>query len=107
MTRAKKSYHLELTKEQQALVLQKTGMEAKELEVTADEVKTRAEPKGVGDHGDRYSDIELARNAGVKSAFVLSGYGRGEWEYQRGNWTEQPDLVAEDLLEAVRLIVAE
>src|SRR5262249_3361162 len=25
--------------------------------------------------GDRYSDIELARNAGVRSAFVLSGYG--------------------------------
>jgi len=49
MTRAKKSYHLELTKEQQALVLQKTGMEAKELEVTADELKTPAEPKGVGD----------------------------------------------------------
>src|SRR5437762_8952733 len=24
--------------------------------------------------GDRYSDIELARNAGVRSAFVLSGY---------------------------------
>jgi D-glycero-D-manno-heptose 1,7-bisphosphate phosphatase len=51
--------------------------------------------------GDRYSDIELARNAGVHSAFVLSGYGRGEWEYQRAGWTHQPDLVAEDLLEAV------
>ena len=36
---------------------------------------------------DRYSDIELARNAGLNSAFVLSGYGRGEWEYQR-NWLE-------------------
>ena len=32
--------------------------------------------------GDRYSDVELARNAGLRSAFVLSGYGRGEWEYQ-------------------------
>jgi phosphoribosyl-ATP pyrophosphohydrolase len=49
MTRAKKSYRLELTKEQQALVLQKTGMEAKELELTADELKTRAEPKGEGE----------------------------------------------------------
>ena len=29
--------------------------------------------------GDRYSDIELARNAHVQAAFVLSGYGRGEW----------------------------
>lgn len=51
--------------------------------------------------GDRYSDIELARNAGVKSAFVLSGYGRGEWEHQRASWTHQPDLVAENLLEVV------
>jgi D-glycero-D-manno-heptose 1,7-bisphosphate phosphatase len=57
--------------------------------------------------GDRYSDVELARNAGVKSMFVLSGYGRGEWEHQRSSWTEQPDLVAENLLEAVRVIVAE
>jgi D-glycero-D-manno-heptose 1,7-bisphosphate phosphatase len=56
--------------------------------------------------GDRYSDIELARNAGVQSAFVLSGYGRGEWEHQRAAWKEQPDLVAENLLEAVRMIVS-
>ena len=54
--------------------------------------------------GDRYSDIELAANAGVKSVLVLSGYGRGEWEHQRDNWAMQPDLVAEDLLEAVSLI---
>ncbi len=57
--------------------------------------------------GDRYSDVELARNAGVKSMLVLSGYGRGEWEHQRTSWTTQPDLVAEDLLAAVRLIVSQ
>ena len=55
--------------------------------------------------GDRHSDVELAHNAGVRSGFVLSGYGRGEWEYQRANWKHQPDLVAEDLLEAVKKIV--
>ena len=55
--------------------------------------------------GDRYSDIELARNAEVHSAFVLSGYGRGEWEYQRATWKHEPELVAEDLLEAVKRIV--
>jgi D-glycero-D-manno-heptose 1,7-bisphosphate phosphatase len=54
--------------------------------------------------GDRYSDIELAANAGVKSGLVLSGYGRGEWEHHRDNWTMRPDLVAENLLEAVSLI---
>jgi D-glycero-D-manno-heptose 1,7-bisphosphate phosphatase len=55
--------------------------------------------------GDRYSDIELARNAGIRSAFVLSGYGRGEWEHQRDFWQYQPDLVSENLLEAVDAIV--
>ena len=55
--------------------------------------------------GDRYGDIELARNARLHSAFVLSGYGRGEWEYQRGSWQIEPELVAEDLLEAVKKIV--
>jgi D-glycero-D-manno-heptose 1,7-bisphosphate phosphatase len=55
--------------------------------------------------GDRYSDVELARNAGLHSAFVLSGYGRGEWEYQRVSWKQQPDLVSENLLEAVKMIV--
>ncbi|HEV2883074.1 MAG TPA: HAD family hydrolase [Pyrinomonadaceae bacterium] len=54
--------------------------------------------------GDRYSDTELARNAGTRAALVLSGYGRGEWEYQRAAWRHQPDLVAENLLEAVRTI---
>ena len=55
--------------------------------------------------GDRYSDIELAHNAGIRSAFVLSGYGRGEWEYQRSSWRLQPDLVSENLLGAVDSIV--
>ncbi len=55
--------------------------------------------------GDRYSDIEMARNADVHSAFVLSSYGRGEWEYQREQWKHEPDIFAEDLLEAVRSII--
>jgi hypothetical protein len=49
MKKAKKSYRLELTKEQQALVLRNTGMEAKELEVTAEELKTKTESKRAGD----------------------------------------------------------
>lgn len=55
--------------------------------------------------GDRYGDIELARNAGLRSAFVLSGYGRGELENQRSLWKHQPDLIAENLLEAVESIM--
>ena len=48
MTRAKKSFRLELTKEQQALVLQKTGTEAKELELSVDELERTTDPKQVG-----------------------------------------------------------
>ena len=55
--------------------------------------------------GDRYGDVELARNAGTRSAFVLTGYGRGELEHQSGAWAHRPDLVAENLLEAVREII--
>lgn len=55
--------------------------------------------------GDRHSDILLAHNAGLRSAFVMTGYGRGEWEYQRQAWKHQPDMVAENLLEAVKKIV--
>jgi len=55
--------------------------------------------------GDRYSDIELARNAHTRAALVLSGYGRGEWEYQRSAWHHEPDMVADDLLDAVKKIV--
>ena len=56
--------------------------------------------------GDRYSDVELARNAGLQSAFVLSGYGLGELEYQRASWKQQPDIICETLLDAVKKIVA-
>ncbi|HEX8354097.1 MAG TPA: HAD family hydrolase [Pyrinomonadaceae bacterium] len=57
--------------------------------------------------GDRHSDTELARNAGVRSAFVLTGYGRGELEHQGHSWRHRPDLVAENLLEAARKIIEE
>jgi D-glycero-D-manno-heptose 1,7-bisphosphate phosphatase len=55
--------------------------------------------------GDRYGDLELARNAGLHGALVLSGYGRGEWEYQRASWKLEPEVLAENLLEAVKLII--
>ena len=55
--------------------------------------------------GDRYGDTELARNAGVRSALVLTGYGRGELEHQSHDWAHRPDLVAENLLEAATEIV--
>ena len=47
MTQAKKSFRLELTKEQQALVLQRTGMEAPELELTDNALRAQTEPDRV------------------------------------------------------------
>jgi hypothetical protein len=47
MSEPKKSFRLELTKEQRALVLQKISKEAKELEAIVDELDRRTEPKRV------------------------------------------------------------
>ena len=55
--------------------------------------------------GDRYGDIEFACNGGAHSIFVLSGYGLGEYEYQRHNWRIQPEWVAKDLYEAAQIIL--
>ena len=55
--------------------------------------------------GDRYGDIELAHNAGAHSILVLSGYGLGEYEYQRQSWKLQPTWVAKNLLEASEIIL--
>jgi D-glycero-D-manno-heptose 1,7-bisphosphate phosphatase len=56
--------------------------------------------------GDRYSDVELAGNAGTHSAFVLTGYGRGEWEYQSNGWIHKPEIVADNLLQAIMRITS-
>jgi len=57
--------------------------------------------------GDRYSDVKLAHSVGARGVLVLTGYGRGEYEYQRDQWTREPDYVAEDLLGAVKWILGE
>ena len=47
MSRPKQSFRLELTKEQQALILQKTGVETKELELPDNALRMQTEPKRV------------------------------------------------------------
>jgi D-glycero-D-manno-heptose 1,7-bisphosphate phosphatase len=51
--------------------------------------------------GDKASDLVPARTVGANAVLVLTGYGRGEWEYQRERFEVQPDHVAADLLDAV------
>jgi D-glycero-D-manno-heptose 1,7-bisphosphate phosphatase len=57
--------------------------------------------------GDKISDVGFARTAGAKGVLVLTGYGRGERDFQRDQWKVTPDFVAEDASEAVRWILRE
>ncbi len=50
--------------------------------------------------GDKAIDVELGFNAGTKTVLVLTGYGRKEIEKTE----RKSNLIAEDLLEAVREI---
>ena len=54
--------------------------------------------------GDRYGDVQSGKAAGVTTILVLTGNGREERERYRDEII-QPDLVAEDLTEAVDLIL--
>ena len=56
--------------------------------------------------GDKASDLETARRVGAKSVLVLTGYGRGDWEYRRATFPVAPDHVAGDLLDAVEWVLA-
>lgn len=55
--------------------------------------------------GDRYADLEMAHAAGARGILVLTGYGRGEYDLHRSAWPKQPDLVSENLKDAVQHIL--
>ncbi|HXG65066.1 MAG TPA: D-glycero-beta-D-manno-heptose 1,7-bisphosphate 7-phosphatase [Blastocatellia bacterium] len=55
--------------------------------------------------GDKASDIMLAQSVGARSALVLTGYGRRTLA-NRDLYPCEPDIVADDLLEAVKLILS-
>lgn len=50
--------------------------------------------------GDKMLDVELGLNAGIKTVFVLTGYGKKHLEKLK----RKPHTVAENLLEAVKII---
>ncbi len=50
--------------------------------------------------GDKAIDVETGFNAGIKTALVLTGYGKKAVETLK----RKPDLIAENLLEAVKSI---
>ena len=55
--------------------------------------------------GDKYGDIELARNASARGILVRTGYGAGEIAAHLRNWPSQPDYIADDLSMAVQWIL--
>ena len=55
--------------------------------------------------GDRGADVQLAHNAGARGVLVLTGYGRGEWEWHGTEWPRPPEIVADDLAAAVELVL--
>ena len=52
--------------------------------------------------GDKKSDVEVSRTAGVKGALVLTGYG----EQDQNDLVHQPSIIAEHLGAVVEFIVA-
>jgi D-glycero-D-manno-heptose 1,7-bisphosphate phosphatase len=54
--------------------------------------------------GDKSTDVELARNAGIKGILVTTGYGDAvlKGEYQ---WPVEPDFQAHSIVEAVEWIL--
>jgi D-glycero-D-manno-heptose 1,7-bisphosphate phosphatase len=55
--------------------------------------------------GDRWSDLKAAAAVQAKGVLVLTGYGRGDYEYIGPKQPVQPAYVAEDLYAAVQWIV--
>jgi len=55
--------------------------------------------------GDRYSDIELARQVGSQGVLVRTGYGEGEIQWHSAKWPMAPDFVAADVAEAADWIL--
>jgi D-glycero-D-manno-heptose 1,7-bisphosphate phosphatase len=55
--------------------------------------------------GDKLSDMETAWNAGCKAILVMTGYGKGEWEFNRSKFRRAPDYLAADLLDAAQWVI--
>lgn len=55
--------------------------------------------------GDRFGDIELARNANARSVLVRTGYGESELAWHAASWSTQPSHIAPTISEAVDWIL--
>lgn len=55
--------------------------------------------------GDRYADIQVARNVRARGILVRTGYGEGELAWHAANWPVQPDFIAGNLADAADWIL--
>ncbi len=55
--------------------------------------------------GDRWTDLEFAERANLKSVLVKTGYGLGDIQYILPDKSIKPDHIAEDLFDAVQWII--
>jgi D-glycero-D-manno-heptose 1,7-bisphosphate phosphatase len=56
---------------------------------------------------DRFIDLDMGAKIGCRNILVKTGYGRGEYDWNRARWPHLPDRVAEDLTAAVDWILEE
>jgi D-glycero-D-manno-heptose 1,7-bisphosphate phosphatase len=56
---------------------------------------------------DRYNDIQMGHENGCRTLLVLTGYGRGDYEWNHAKWPRQPDHVVENLADAAEIILKE
>ncbi len=54
--------------------------------------------------GDRKTDVEFGKKAGLKTILLLTGDGASEMLDGLADWESQPDFIAENLLTAAKLI---
>jgi D-glycero-D-manno-heptose 1,7-bisphosphate phosphatase len=54
--------------------------------------------------GDKLTDVHLAKNAGIRSALVMTGYGKKEKKLIKSSY-DKPEVFAKDFYQAVRLLI--
>ena len=57
--------------------------------------------------GDKIGDVYFAHSVGASGVLVLTGYGLGEYTYQRQDWKDHPDFIAPGLPEAVEWMLGQ
>jgi D-glycero-D-manno-heptose 1,7-bisphosphate phosphatase len=65
------------------------------------------EISGSGLVSDRYDDIAMGHAAGCRTILVMTGYGRGEYEWNRVRWPHEPEFVADEIGQAVDILLRE